>query len=237
MNARPLMVAGIVAGLLVGGSTAAQAQVGSTPENSPFRDVEKRQGISLIVGPSFGGKDKVGAAPRGGLGIGVRYDVPLGASPLAFTSSLVRQSSSRDVLQPGLPLANRVGATVSEPLWFLDAALTLMLTGRKSWHSLMPSISLGAGIANDTKAITDSSLFQFGSRFAPNVGLGFKYAPLKSRWTLRADMTNRFYSVPYPATFRDSTPNIPRLVGPNTKNSWTRNTMLTIGLVREIGRR
>jgi hypothetical protein len=54
---------------------------------------------------------------------------------------------------------------------------------------------------------------------------------------VRADLTNRFYSVAYPQTFRDSTPGIPTIVGPNVKSSWTRNTMLTLGLVREIGRR
>jgi hypothetical protein len=58
-----------------------------------------------------------------------------------------------------------------------------------------------------------------------------------SRWTLRADITNRFYSVRFPESFRDSTPNIPRIVGPNSRSDWVRNTMMTLGLVREFGRR
>lgn len=223
--------------LSVFGSSMLTAQVGTTPEKSPFRDVEKRQDLALIVGTSFGGRDKAGAAPRGGLALGLRYDVRLGSSPLAFTTSFVRQSATRDILQPGLPLTNRIGANVSQPLYFIDAAFTILLTGGKSWHSLMPSITAGVGLATDNKAVTDSSQFKFGNRFAPLVGLGLKYAPERSRWTVRGDITNHFYSVPYPDTFRDSTPNVPRIVSLGTKNSWTRNTMFTIGLVREFGRR
>jgi len=223
--------------LLAVGSVSLGAQVGTVPAKSPFRDLEKRQDVTLLVGPSFGGNDKVGASPRGGLTVGVRYDVPLGGSPLSFTSAIMRQGSTRDILQPGLPLANRIGSTVSQPLYMLDAALTLRLTGNKSWRSLVPSITGGVGIVTDNKEVTDSSGFRFGTRFSPMFGLGLKYAPQRSRWTVRADMTNHFYSVPYPQSFRDSTPNVPRVVGLNVNNSWTRNTILTLGLVRGFGRR
>lgn len=233
MTARVLFGAVVMA---VCGSTLG-AQVGSTPERSPFRDLEIRQDVTLLAGPSFGGKDKVGAAPRGGFAVGARYDINLGKAPLAFTATVMRQSATRDVLQPGQPVANRVGINVSQPLWMLDGAFTLLLTGNRSWHSLIPTATFGGGIVTDNKAITDSSQFQFGTHFAPLFGLGLKFAPQRSRWTVRADFTNRFYSVKYPQTFRDSTPNVPRIIAGNTKSSWTRNTMLTLGLVREIGRR
>jgi hypothetical protein len=225
------------AALLVIGSGQLHAQVGATPERSPFRDVEIRQNVTLLLGQSLGGRDQVGAAPRGGTAVGVRYDINLGASPIAFTSVLMRQAATRDVLQPGLTLPNRVGANVSQPLWILDAAFTLLLTGNRSWHSFVPSTTIGVGLITDNKAFTDSSKFEFGNRFAPVIGFGLKYAPQRSRWTVRADITNRFYSVPYPQSYRDSTPGIPRIVATNVRKSWTRNTMLTLGLVREIGRR
>lgn len=221
---------------LLAGSSSLAAQVGSTPERSPFRDVEKRQDIALILGPSLGGRDQAGAAPRGGLAVGVRYDIRLGSSPVAFTAGLTRQGAQRDILQPGLPLTNRIGGTVSSPIYFLDGAFTLLITGNKAWRSLVPSLTAGAGLATGS-GVTDSSRFEFGTRFAPLVSFGVKYAPLRSRWTVRADLSNRFYSVRYPQTFRDSTPNVPVIVGAGTQSSWTRNTMLTLGLVREIGRR
>lgn len=212
------------------------AQVGTTPERSPFRDLEKRQDITLLAGPSFGGRDEVGAAPRGGIAVGLRYDIRLGGSPLAFTSMFVRQAATRDILQPGLPLASRNGGSVSRALNFIDAAFTLLLTGSKSWHSIVPSVTAGVGLVNGG-GITDSSNFNFSNKFAPSVGFGVKYARDRSRWTLRADVTNRFYNVKYPDRFRDTTPGVPRIVPPGTDGGWTRNTMLTLGLVREIGRR
>lgn len=233
MTARVLLGAILVT---VSGSSLG-AQVGSTPERSPFRDLEIRQDVTLLAGPTFGGHDKVGAAPRGGFAIGARYDINLGKSPIAFTASVMRQTATRDILQPGQPLANRVGLNVSQPLWAIDGAFTLLLTGNRSWHSLVPSATFGGGVVTDNKAVTDSSQFKFGTRFAPLIGLGIKFAPQRSRWTVRADVTNRFYSVPYPQTFRDSTPNVPRILTGNTKSSWTRNTMITLGLVREFGRR
>ena len=211
-------------------------QVGTTPEKSPFRDLEKRQDVTLLIGPSFG-RDRAGAAPRGGAAVGLRYDVALGSAPLTFTSSLLRQGSSREVIQPGLPLANRSGGTVSQPLWFFDLGLQMLLTGNRSWHGIQPSLTAGAGIAYDGAGITDSSNFSFGTRFSPVLGLGVKYAPVQSRWTVRLDFINRFYSVPYPQSFRDTVSGVPRVVGTNVNSAWTRNTMLTLGLVRGIGRR
>ena len=211
------------------------AQVGTLPAKSPFRDTEKRQEVSIIMGPTFGGKDKVGAAPQGGSAYGVRYDINLGASPLMFTSMITRQSSTRDILQPGLPLSQRIGATVGQPIWSLDGALTLLLTGNRSWHSVVPYTTIGAGIVTDNKGVTDSSQFSFGTRFAPVFGLGWKFQPERSRWTVRADFTNHFYNVPYPQAFRDSTSGVPRIT--TSKNDWVRTTLFSIGIVRQFGRR
>jgi hypothetical protein len=213
------------------------AQVGSIPEKSPFRDLEIRQDVTVFAGISFGGRDRVKAGPHGGSVFGLRYDVNMGKSPLAFTAFVSRQGATREILQPGLPLTSRSGGTVSSPLWSIDGAFTLLLTGNRSWHSLVPSVVFGAGVVTDNKLQTDSSKFNFGNKFAPLLGFGVKYAPLSSRWTLRADITNRFYNVKYPQSFRDTTPGVPRIVPVNVKGSWTRNTTLTLGLVREFGRR
>lgn len=214
---------------------AVQAQVGTTPERSPFRDLEKRQDVTLMFGPSNGGKDKAGAAPTGGSVFGARYDVNMGASPITFTAMIMRQGATRNILQPGLPLAQRVGRTVSEGLWSFDAAFTLLLTGNRSWHSLAPSVTAGVGLMTNNAGITDSSQFSFGTRFSPVLGLGLKYAPQRSRWTMRADLVNHFYSVPYPQTFRDSTVGVPRIT--TSKNDWVRNTRLMVGITRMFGRR
>jgi len=234
MIARHLLVAAM---LLVSATVLDGQNVGSTPVNSPFRDVEKRQSVTLLSGIATGGRDIAGAAPRGGLAQGVRYDVPLGSSPLDITGIIMRQAATRDILQPGLPLSNRVGASVSEGLWMLDAAFTLRVTGSKSWRRLVPYVTAGAGFLVGAGSPTDSSGFSMGSRFAPSGGLGIKFSPERSRWTMRADITNRFYSVRFPQSFRDTTLNVPRIVSANSQSDWVRNTMFTLGLVREFGRR
>jgi len=234
MIARHLLVAAM---LLVSATVLEGQNVGSTPVNSPFRDVEKRQSVTLLSGIATGGRDIAGAAPRGGLAQGVRYDVPLGSSPLDITGIIMRQAATRDILQPGLPLSNRVGASVSEGLWMLDAAFTLRVTGSKSWRRLVPYVTAGAGFLVGAGSPTDSSGFSMGSRFAPSGGLGIKFSPERSRWTMRADITNRFYSVRFPQSFRDTTLNVPRIVSANSQSDWVRNTMFTLGLVREFGRR
>jgi hypothetical protein len=218
-------------------AVALPAQVGTTPERSPFRDTEIRQHLVVFVGQSTGGRDIAGAAPRGGDVLGVRYDLPLGQSPMLFTSSLMRQGARRDILQPGLPIANRVGATVDQPLYFLDLGLTLLLTGNKSWRSLVPSVTGTVGFATDNKGVVDSSNFSFGNRFSVGVNLGLKYAPLRSRWAVRGDVMNRFYSVRFPASFRTAPTGVETIVPLNSNSDWTRNTIFSLGLVRELGRR
>jgi hypothetical protein len=156
---------------------------------------------------------------------------------MLFTSSFVRQGSRRDILQPGLPIANRIGATVDQPLYMLDLGLTLLLTGTKSWRSLVPSVTGTVGVATDNKGVVDSSQFSFGNRFTVGVNFGLKYAPQRARWSMRADMMNRFYSVRFPSTFRSAPTGVDPIVGANVTSDWTRNTVFTLGLVREIGRR
>jgi hypothetical protein len=213
------------------------AQVGTTPATSPFRDIEKRQNVVLMFGQSLGGRDRAGAAPSGGQTMGIRYDLPLGRSPLLFTSGFVRQNSTRDILQPGLPIESRVGRNVAQPLYFVDVGLTLLATGNKSWRSMVPSLTGGLSVVTDNKGVTDSSQFSFGNRFGFHLNLGMKYAPTRSRWSARADIMNRFYSVKYPGTFRAATNTVPSIVPGNINADWTRNTVFSLGLVREIGRR
>lgn len=235
MNARHVMAGAL--GVLLGSGVQAQ-QVGTTPDQSPFRDMEKRQDVTLFFGLSTGGHDRAGAAPRGGGVFGARYDVRMGNTPLAFTAMVSRQGATRDVLQPGLPVAQRVGASVSQPLYFLDGGFTLLLTGGKSWNNFVPSATFGAGMAFDPRGVSDSSKFSFGSRISPSFGLGLRYAPVNARWTVRGDIISHFYGVKYPQTFRDSSvAGVPRIVPINVNSSWTRNTAFTLGITRGFGRR
>lgn len=215
----------------------AHAQVGTLPERSPFRDVEGKHELALFGGLG-GGRDAVGAAPNGGLALGVRYDFHV-TGPALLTARLVRQGAERDILNTrGVPPASRVAGTVSQALYLADVGVTLNLTGRKSWRNVVPSVTAGLGLATDFRGASDSSQFRFGNRFALQVGGGVKWHA-RGRYTVRADLVNYLYNVAYPGTFRIAAPAAgeqPILPITAGLSRWTRNSMLTIGVSRHFGR-
>ena len=240
MNALPVIAPRLRAALAAGAlvlTAPLGAQVGVVPDKSPFRDVESKQDLTVFLGLG-GGRDLAGAAPSGGVLLGVRHDLHV-SGPAAFTSRLTMQLAERDVLRTrGVPPAPRLVRTESQPLYFADIGVTLNLTGRKSWRNLVPSLNGGLGLVGDFRAASDSSQFRFGNRFALQVGAGLKWHA-RGRWTVRADLANYFYSVSYPSTFRIVAPVAPEQpILPLTAglSSWTRNSMLQVGVTRVFGR-
>lgn len=231
LHVRTALVAGALALAL-----PLRAQVGVIPEQSPFRDVETKQDLTFFVGLG-GGRDLAGAAPSGGVLWGVRHDLYV-TGPASFTSRFTMQLAERDELRTrGAPPASRVARTVAQPLYFADVGVTLNLTGRKSWRNVVPSLNGGLGIVGDFRA-ADSNGFRFGNRLALQFGAGLKWHA-RGRWTVRADLANYFYNVSYPASFRILAPTPPEQpVLPITAglSSWTRNTMLQVGITRHFGR-
>jgi hypothetical protein len=217
------------------GALGAQA-VGSLPTESPFRDLEYRHDWSVLVGPSFGGKDGLNVAPHGGLSIASRYDLRLGRSPVLFTSRLGYIGAERRIVRQQAPVAQREAGSEGQPLYLADVGFTLNLTGNKSWRSLVPSVGGGVGLMSDFRGIRDSSDFQFGSRFSIVMGLGVKYVPRNSPWTVRAELTNYFYSVPYPGAFNTVPPNSTLEPLTTRRNDWVRNSLLLVGINRQLFR-
>ena len=236
---RPSLRIGALAAavLLVAAPVHAQRTVGVQPTGSPFRDLEHKDDLTFFGGLA-GGRDRVGAAPNGGPAIGVRYDLHV-SGPAAFMSRLVVQLSDRDVLRTtGVPPAPRIARTVSQPLYLADIGVTLNLTGRKSWRNVVPSINGSLGLASDFRAASDSSAYRFGNRFMLQAGAGIKWHA-RGRWTVRADLSNYFYNISYPQSFRILQPTAPeQAILPITDGltGWTRNTMLTVGVVRHFRR-
>ena len=64
-------------------ATAASAQVGHSPENSPFRDIAGGQELTLFAGHYNAGQDAVGVAPKPGPIIGLLYQIHVGG-PVEF---------------------------------------------------------------------------------------------------------------------------------------------------------
>ncbi len=218
---------GVVALLGVGASTAA-AQVGHQPTRSPYADLEYKQEITPLGGWVRARTDPAGVAPRSAPMIGLRYELRL-VGPLSLSSDITSTFAERAVVDPFKPAATRrSGTLISSPVHSADIALAMNLTGRKSWHHLVPQVRGGVGVLRS--AARDSSGFSFGTPFAFSVGGGLKFAP-GGRWMLRGDLTDRIFRLAYPDAFYRPTSDNTTVVSTQTaKSFYTHHTALTVGV-------
>jgi len=216
-------------------------QVGHSPAGSPFVDLEYRQMVTLLSGPYFAKRDPADVAPQGSPLIGLHYEWRAGG-PASLTAEVTRIFTDRFVLDPSKPPATRNLGSQSWPLYTADVGLALNLTGGKSWHQLVPQAHGGLGVVSDLKTKSDTGDFKFGTRFALSFGGGVRWVPSGSRWALRADVTDRLYTLAYPDTYY----NPPTPVGGNkppailtndiSKSRWTNNAAITLGLTYQYSR-
>lgn len=208
---------------------AARAQVGYPPAESPFVDLEYRQSVTPYVGYFHAAKDPAGIAPQGGFMVGLRYDLVLGG-PASLTVRTASVLSERTVLDPARPRGQRSLGVEQRPLTLADVGLTINLTGQKSWHSLVPLIHFGGGLASNFRG-TDPGGFDFGTAFAFAYGAGVRLVPPRSRWSGRVDLGNHMYQISYPDRYfapgLDSTQVLP---SGSSKSKWLNNSAVTVGV-------
>ena len=215
--------------LMLAGS--AGAQVGYLPSRSPFRDLEHSQELTLIAGPYKTHRDNADVAPRDGLLVGAHYEWRA-AGPAHLTGELAVINSERRVLNPfAVGTALDLGLEKT-PLYSANVGLGLSLTGAKSWHNIVPEINGGLGLISDFKTKPDSGGFRFGTRFALTWGGGIRLVP-HGRWQVRADVTNRMYTISYPSAFYVAPTGGTAVVPEQQARSfWTINPAFTLGVSR-----
>lgn len=207
----------------------ALAQVGTLPENSPFRDLEYRQEVTAFTGWFHAASDAAGVTPRGGPMLGARYDVRIGG-PAMFTARLATVFSERRVLDPARSGAARDLGVQEQGLYLGDVALTVNLTGNKAWRDLVPYTTVGVGLASDFKG-RDQGGYKFGTTFAISLGGGVRWVPA-DRWQLRAEVTDWLYQIEYPDSYyipTTSTSDDAVLRGSQSKSAWNHNLALVLG--------
>jgi hypothetical protein len=212
----------------------AAAQVGHDPASSPYRDLEHKQELTWLVGYVRARHDPAGIAPQSGLTTGVRYELNL-VGPLALSADVTRTFSERNVIDPALPRATRELGTEDAAVWAADVALALDLTGRKSWHHLVPQLRGGLG-AMSSGAKDESSGYSFGTPFAFTFGGGLKFVP-GGRMQLRMDVTDRVFKLSYPDPYYRNASDNTSVLDPTTPRSfYTHHTALTVGVSYLFGR-
>ena len=208
---------------------AAGAQVGYDPAHSPYRDLDQPHEWSFLVGHYTARSDPAGVEPQGGELFGLLYGWHAGG-PIYLMSQLSRISSQRLVVDPSQPAASRDLGIADWPLYALEGAMAVSLTGNRTYRGFMPLANFGVGLMSDRHTRSDVGDFSFGTRFEFTWGAAVRWVAT-DRWALRADWTNRFFSMGYPETYyrlaKDSTSVV---VARQSKSFWRNNPALSIGL-------
>ena len=171
------------------------AQVGYVPDESPYRDYQSGQNLTLSAGWLKMRRDPAGVAPKSSVLLAARYDVSIGG-PASFYVRYSAAPSERRLLVPTNPKATRQIDLLKTTTQVADLGLDLALTGKKSWHNLVPSLVGGVGIASDFAA-ADTGTYRFGTRFAFTYGAGVRYIA-RSGFAFRVDVTNYTWKYQYP---------------------------------------
>ena len=207
------------------------AQVGHPPGRSPYRDIPKGHAVTPYAGLFGGTGGRFAIAPHDGTVYGLRYDIRTG-SALQMGLLFGRGELERMIVDPFVPVAERVSGPVDQSVTFLEADLQLNLTGGKTWNRLAPFVAAGVGLTIPGDTPADTSGFELGRKiyFAPHAGFRFF---ITDRLHLRTDARVIFWKLSYPATFTRPPPEEPAappvIEGLNT-SEWTTSSWLQAGL-------
>ena len=210
-------------------ASMAGAQVGYPPAASPYVNLELTQQLSVLAGEYHAHRDPADVGPQSGALVGLHYEWRAGG-PAHLIGDLSRVSSERRVVNPFKVGASRELGEQSRPLYMANVGLGLGLTGGKSWHHLVPEVAGGLGFVSDLHTQPDTGGYRFGTRFALNWGGGIQWIP-GGRFELRADITNRLYTIGYPQAFYVAPTGGTAVIPPSqAKSFWINNPAYTLGL-------
>ncbi len=202
--------------------------VGSEPSRSPFRDVETTQHLTLSAGWMDATRDAARVGPKPGLMFTLRHDIMLGG-PAWLTTRYGVLRTERRIIDPGMPAVDRDQGLHDVTHHIADMGITVALTGRKSWHGLIPTMGTGIGITSDF-AGTDLGGYRFGTKFAFTFGPGVRVM-LPGGYALRGDITNNVYQFQYPNTYFLAASDSTRVLDDRRQRSgWRSNWSFTTGL-------
>jgi len=211
----------------------ARAQVGSDPENSPYKDIRISQTLSLVTGYLSGGTGVAGVGPSNGPLAGIRWDAFVGGAASVFVEVLGSRLD-RNLVKPGDPLSTRNVGTEAQDVFLIDAGLNFIFTGRKTWRGIAPFIGLELGAVIGGNFPSDSLGFTFGSKFQFGPSAGFRFF-LNRRVHLRFEIRDTLWRLKYPLVYfngdLDDEVN-PPIIDPrdNNENEWTHHATFMIGL-------
>jgi hypothetical protein len=211
--------------------SALLAQVGHPPSSSPYSDIPKGHTITGFGGLFGGTGGRFGIAPHDGPVYGLRYDIRTG-STIQMGLMFAQGDLERMIVDPFVPVADRISGPVDQTVSFVEADLQLNLTGGKTWRRLAPFVAAGVGLAFAGETAADTSGFELGRKiyFAPHAGFRLF---LTDRIHLRTDARVMFWKLSYPASFTRQPPDeptAPPVITDGRVSEWTTTSWLQAGL-------
>ena len=221
------LLAGTAVCLAVFQTTAALAQVGHLPENSPYKDMRIKQALVFYGGVMSGGEGNAGVGPTNGPVGGVRWEIAVGAPSILFLG-LSMANLERPLVNPDDPPDTRFLDSANQRIVMVDAGLNFVLTGRKTWRGLAPYMGVGFGMAFGGPVPEDLSGYTFKTKFHidPTIGIRFHPSP---RFHFRIEGRAVCWRRNYPQRFFDGTdPLLNDLI--QTDTDWTVHPTLLFGI-------
>ncbi len=207
----------------------AGAQVGHDPAQSPYRSLRYGQFVGVMGGYFNGSGGSIGAAPHHGPTLALRYDF-LGAGTMTLGIAATVGRLNRFVIDPTKPIETaRTQTKVS--LGMIEAILQFNVTGGKTWHGIAPFVSAGLGLLRTNSMGEDNTGFKFRTRFVITPAIGTRLF-LSERFFLKLEARSPFWSVTYPATYREtpaSDPTKPPVLTTSLKE-WVTSGWYTVGM-------
>ena len=217
-------------GLFVGALLAGQARAQDTATvhiASPYVNFEQRHGVTLFAGYFAGNEGSANVGPQGSFTVGADYWLHVGG-PAFVAGELLYAPSKRTIMDP-FTLQNL--GTVSSPLYMLDVALHVSVTGEKTWHGMLPLVGLGLGVAYDPEK-PDVGGYAFGTKFFIGAGAGI-VTRISGPWLLRVSAWAYLWQLHYPTTYFP--PGNGGIFPPNAADKeWVGNGVFTLGLTYRI---
>ncbi len=221
-------IAGAAALAMAPSALHAQVVVGHLPENSPYRDIAATQRITLFAGYFKAEQTATDASPQSGPAFGFRYDIPV-AGPADFFVRLQGVNSYRNAYDPTQPNASRPLGRQNLKLYAADLGFDLNLTGRKTWHGLVPVVGFGLGLVS-APGTTPKDPYTFGTQFSFSADAGLRIVPSRSI-EIRLDASPVFYQNHYPSAYYAApSGSTPLLVASTAKSGFQRAISYTAGL-------
>jgi hypothetical protein len=213
-------------------ATPLAAQVGTTPEASPYLDLRGKQALTLTTGVIAPGGDPAGVGPRTGMQVSARWELLLTGPLWLQTRATYAPALDRTYKDPLVTGAPRILGTSTRPLAAVEVGFGMNLTGNKSWRGLVPQTHAAFGWVTGGTGKADPGGYNFGNKFTVSYGVGLR-VPTGRAWEVSADVTHLFWKYSYP---EDYGPNgiggANAIVPSGSLSPWKGNLLLNIGMSR-----